>query len=81
MSRRRPVRRRQFMISDVVPAGYTVKRQPLAPEYEHFDEAAQLADELKSFELKQALAIGELARRFIALRAQLDELKKSRGKK
>ena len=79
--RRKSVRRGMFLVSDPVPPGYTVKRKPLAPEYQHFDEAARLADELKTFEEKQAAQIGELARRFIALRAQLDEINSKRGRK
>jgi hypothetical protein len=79
--RRARIRKGVFLTSDAVPEGYTVKRRPLAPEHEHFEQAAALADELATFRERQAAAIGELARRFLAVRAQLDELKGKRPKR
>jgi phage host-nuclease inhibitor protein Gam len=56
------------------------KRQPLPPEFEHFEQAAARADEIAAMERRRAAEIAELARRLQAVRDGLDAYKKARKK-
>ena len=68
-------KRGDFLTSDSAgpPATFT-KRQPLSKQFEHFTEAAEIADRAAALDPYQQrkLLIAQLARRFLQVREQID---------
>jgi hypothetical protein len=78
--RRRGIRKGLFMTSTPAPGSCVAKRQPLPPEFEHFEAAAARADEIAAMERRRAAEIVELARRLQKVRDDLAVYQKARKK-
>ena len=79
---RSKIKKGMFLVGGVCPGDRMpmTKRQPLPPEFEHFEAAAARADEIAAMERRRAAEIVELARRLQKVRDELAAYQKARRK-